>query len=167
MEEKIEEKTMERKLRKVQDNLVIAGTGLIAFNTWTFIRAIIMLIALRKEIKEQVEALNDSVPMWAIVAVLLGLIVLLILPYLYVGVSARKDGMGRKKKKKAYIVIAIILVIPSSIFALYSIIDFFLVLSISSLVTAAIDLTTVGVVVETVTMAIRMKKYQKKLEAEK
>lgn len=158
---------MEKKLRRMESNLVISGTGLITFMVWEFIRVLMIVYSYKDEVMELLR--QDENYDWEdmslpVMLLLFGLILIVIaLPYLYVAKCARDEGR-RKKSRRVYIVIAIILLIPQAISAIYSVVDVFMSDDIFvSAVTATIDITVLAVLAETVTTAIRVKKYRKEL----
>ena len=161
---------MERKLRHLQNNLVIAGTGLMAFTFWNIIRVLLFLVTYRSELKEYIQSLAEEegteIPPILVYLVLILIVVLVSLPYIIIGKSARTDGMG-KKKKTFFIVLAVIMLIPQALIAIFSISEVFDAgeALIEALITALIDLTTFCVLMETVITAILVKKYRKLLSA--
>ena len=162
---------MERKLRKLENNLVVAGTGLMAFTVWSIIRALLFLLTYRKEFTEYITALSEEdgveVPPVLVIIVVIFLLMLVALPYFIIGKSARTEGMG-KKRKKFFIVLAMIMLIPQTIVVIASISSVFQSEDglLESLVTAMIDVTTFCVLFETAITAIRIKKYRKQLDLE-
>jgi len=166
------ESGMERKLRHLENNLVVAGTGLLAFSVWSIIRTLLFLLTYRQELTNYIEQLVEEegteVPPALVIIVVIILFALVVLPYIIIGRSARTEGMG-KKRKKFYIVLAIIMLIPQILIVITSISSVFGAEEgslLEAIITAMIDVTTFCVLLETVITAIRVKKYRKLLNAE-
>ena len=116
---------MERELRRNQNVLVCVGTGVIMFGFWSVIKGIMTIFLQRDLLLETIETSKQSLspeeleffdPVFTVVCIVIGIIVAIVmLIRIYVGLSARKEGMGRAKRtKKAYLVFAVILaVIPA------------------------------------------------------
>ena len=161
---------MEKKLRRLENNLVIAGTGLLAFSFWSIIRTVLLMVTYRKEISQYIEDLSKEdgveVPPFLVIIVVIILVLLVLLPYIIIGRAARVDGM-RKKRKKFYIVLALIMLLPETFVVIYSVSSIFTAGEemLEALVTAMIDVTTLCVLGETVITALLVKKYRKLLES--
>ncbi len=157
---------MEKKLRRLQNNLVVAGSGLVVFTFWSVVRIVIMFFTFNEEMLAMFRAEMEGEEVSTTVIVIAVIIVLLLvaLPYLYIGKCARDEGRG-KKSRRVYIVLAIIMLIPQISGTLYSVANIFNPEEdlISTLVTAMIDITTSAVLLETVITAFRVKKYRKML----
>ena len=54
---------METKMRRLSDNLVTLGTGMLAFGVWTMIKTTLYCTLFRQEMMEGVE-LDGELPVW-------------------------------------------------------------------------------------------------------
>ena len=170
MAENLAENSMKQKLRRLENNLVISGTGLMAFTVWSFIRVLLFVYTFRDELMELMRQQDDwdgdDIPFSLVLLVVVILLAIVALPSLYVAKAARDEGR-RRKSRKAYIVLAMIMLIPQALGAIYSIADIFVADdAFDASVTAIIDITVHAVFAETVTTAIRVKKYRKELGIE-
>ena len=170
MAENLAENSMKQKLRRLENNLVISGTGLMAFTVWSFIRVLLFVYTFRDELMELMRQQDDwdgdDIPFSLVLLVVVILLAIVALPSLYVAKAARDEGR-RRKSRKAYIVLAMIMLIPQALGAIYSIADIFVADdAFDASVTAIIDITVLAVFAETVTTAIRVKKYRKELGIE-
>ena len=170
MAENLAENSMKQKLRRLENNLVISGTGLMAFTVWSFIRVLLFVYTFRDELMELMRQQDDwdgdDIPFSLVLLVVVILLAIVALPSLYVSKAARDEGR-RMKSRKAYIVLAMIMLIPQALGAIYSIADIFVADdAFDASVTAIIDITVLAVFAETVTTAIRVKKYRKELGIE-
>lgn len=161
---------MENKLRRMENNLVISGTGLLAFTAWIIIRALLFVYTYREDVMELIRQEGDwdgeDMPLPLMLGLFAIIFLVVMLPYLYVAMCSRAEGL-RKKSRKVYIVLALIMLIPQASTAIYSVMDVFLSdETFDAVVTAAIDITVLCVLVETVTTAIRVKKYRKEIGIE-
>ena len=115
---------MERELRRNQNVLVCVGTGVIMFGFWSVIKGIMTIFLQRDLLLETIETSKQSLspeeleffdPVFTVVCIIIGIIVAIVmLIRIYVGLSARKEGMGRETRThRAYLVFSVILaVIP-------------------------------------------------------
>lgn len=92
---------MRKEIRRCLDNLVSIGTGVALFGIWTVIRIIMTIILERdmliSQIKNTVELSTGQIMIiLGIIIVFFSLVILSI--HLYIGLSARKEGLGGKKR---------------------------------------------------------------------
>ena len=164
------ENSKKRKLRRMENNLVISGTGLMIFMVWSIIRVLLFVYTYREEVMDlirQDESWDgEDIPLPVLLLVFALILIVVALPSLYVAKCARDEGKG-KKSRKGYIVLALILLIPQASGALYSVLDIFDTDEVyAAVVTAAIDITVLWVLADTVFTAIRVKKYRIELGIE-
>lgn len=157
-------------LRRLENNLVISGTGLMAFTVWSIIRVLLFVYTFRDEVmillREEGDWEGEDPPLPLMLLYFAIIFLVVALPSLYVAKAARDEGRGRKSRR-VYIVLAMLMLIPQASTAIYSVTDVFIAEDIfAALVTASIDITVVAVLTETVTTAIRVKKYRKELGTE-
>ena len=91
---------IKKKLRKVQDTLVITGTGVCAFGIWGVISTVMYLIMNKNELADLIEKkdLQHFIPVFY--AILFIAVAAIYAVYLFVGLSARSEGL---KKKSRYV----------------------------------------------------------------
>ena len=164
------ENSKKQKLRRLENNLVISGTGLMAFTVWNIIRVLLFVYTYRDEVmlllREEGDWEEEDMPLPLLLLYFAVIFLVVALPSLYVAKAARDEGRGRKSRR-VYIVLAMIMLIPQAFTAIYSITDIFMAEDIfAAIVTATIDITVLSVLAETVTTAIRVKKYRKELGPE-
>ena len=105
---------MEREIRRNQNNLIILGTGVLAFAVWTVVRSLIQYMLQSTEIKNLVSGMvaEDQVN-WVMTVIVIIIVVTLavdLILRMIVGFSARAEGKG-KKKRLGYLVAAVILIV--------------------------------------------------------
>ena len=164
------ENSKKQKLRRLENNLVISGTGLMAFTVWSMIRVLLFVYTYRDEVmlllREEGDWEGEDMPLPLLLLYFALIFLVVALPSLYVAKAARDEGRGRKSRR-VYIVLAMIMLIPQAFTAIYSITDIFMAEDIfAAIVTATIDITVLSVLAETVTTAICVKKYRKELGPE-
>ncbi len=156
-----------KELRRNQHTLVCTGAGINAFAIWSMVKTCMLLfLQEREKVVEKAADLAEKYP-WFIWMVF-GLVSLIFLPllliHLYVGLSARAEGYGRRRGL-VYIVVAAIMDI------LYVVSIYSSVLDLSgkdpdgmdmplteTLVSITIDITTVFILTKLVISAIRVKR---------
>ena len=95
---------MQRELRRCHDHLVSIGTGMSLFGIWTVVRVIMNVILERQQFFEEIQASESEIPMdtrmlMAITLIIIAVLCLMILGiHLYIGMSARAEGLGSKKR---------------------------------------------------------------------
>lgn len=155
----------EVKLRRYRNLLIISGTGVIAFGVWSVVKTILFLTLtpdyLRlDDIGDIGEAEMSLVKIF--VFVILGVIMAIeLLLRLYIGLSARAEGYG-KKKRIVYVVVAAIILVLS----LWSIITSFHVSEYDSLLDMAVslllELTSAAAFFEVIYASYMVRRLQKK-----
>ena len=149
----------ERKMRRYQNLLTVSGLGVIICGLWSCLKTILLLFLQDGLLKDLPEETLYRVIFFAILG---GLLLIDVLLRLYVGLSARAEGFG-KKKGYAYIVLAILL----AIFSLISVVMLFMDMketSISELVVSVIfEATSLIATIELLVAAFTVKKLKKEL----
>ena len=92
---------MQKEIRRCRDNLVSIGTGVALFGIWTVVRIIMTIILERdmliSQIKNVVELSTGQIII--VLGIIIGIFALVILSiHLYIGISARKEGLDYKKR---------------------------------------------------------------------
>ena len=149
----------ERELRRYQNLLTVSGLGVIAFGVWSVLKTLLVFFFNKEEFGEMPEETWARVIMFVILGALL-LIVFLI--HLFVGLSARAEGFG-KKKGYAYIVVAILMTCMS----VASIVMIFLEIKETSImeltVSLIVEATSLIVMIELLVAAFTVKKLRREL----
>ena len=109
---------MDRELRRYQNLLACVGTGVVTFGIWSVIKAVMTYARDKDSLMEFLRAYlgpqyADAV-FWILLAFIGAFVVVDLILRLGVGMAARKDGMGERKKTKkhrVYLVAAFVLVI--------------------------------------------------------
>lgn len=84
---------MGAKTRRLENNLVTLGTGIIAFGLWAFIKLILTVMLLGSDYYEDVgeeDQLLVAIATWVVA-------ILTVLMYVWLGMSARAEGKGKRK----------------------------------------------------------------------
>ena len=96
-------------IRRMEINLLTLGTGIIIFGVWSFVRAALTIFVFDNDIATQVtEDIKVITYVLLVVATVLGF-----LGQLFIGLSARTEAKGKKKKSGFYLVLCCIGVILS------------------------------------------------------
>ena len=99
----------EIKMRRYQNLLTVSGLGVIIFGLWSVLKTILLLFLKEGILKELPD---DTIVRVIVFAFLGGVLLVEFLIRLFVGLSARAEGFG-KKKGYAYIVVAILMALAS------------------------------------------------------
>lgn len=160
----------EVEIRKLQNTLVVVGSGTIIFSLWTLIKFIGTFIILRKETVEGVIADNqelagtsETVVFWVLGFFMLFFMGLVVLIQIYMGRCAIAEGRG-KIKTPLYLVFAVLMILGNLLSAItilrsgasaqetYGALN-----SDTSLSAVIIDITSVIIMSEMVYSAIRVR----------
>ncbi len=158
----------EVKLRRYQNLLTISGLGVIAFSLWSIMKSFLFIFLRNEVFTEALKMKNvpDDFRVRAILYSIFGSIILFdFLLRLYVGLSARAEGFG-KKKGYAYIVVAFLIAIASlfSIVMIFFDIRFTGVTSLMELIVSIIvEITSAVVMIELIAAAFTVKKLNREL----
>ena len=96
--------TQQATIRRLQDTLVVLGTGVIAFGVWTLVKSILLYTLGNAHFREQMGQPATAMAL-EFIYVAVGIGTLCELGFrLYVGLSARAEGFG-KRKGWGYIVV--------------------------------------------------------------
>ena len=75
---------MEKTLRRLQNNLVVAGTGLVVFSAWNVVRTLLLVFSYRKELMAYIEMESEEgeaeVSPVLVLVLLVAIVVAVILP---------------------------------------------------------------------------------------
>lgn len=148
---------MDKEIRRLENNLITLGTGVIAFGVWTFLKFVIYLI-FGNELDDQVTGIAKVVTI--IILLILGALDMLL--RLYIGASARSQGRG-KKKSGFYIVITALMILVLTLtigIEVYSTLRLEGGL-IDDVITLIIDVTSLVILVDLMVSAVRLRKLKK------
>lgn len=154
-----------KELRRYQNTMVIYGTGVILFGFWNLLKTILSFVFQTEDMREILEEMRKE-RFIAIFYILFFVIILGVdlLLRLNVGLSARAEGFGQKRKH-GYLISAAVL-IASSVFSLYMVFTQF-TLADSNLLTlltgAVIELTSMATLIELFVAVLRAKSLEKRL----
>ena len=99
----------EIKMRRYQNLLTVSGLGVIIFGLWTVLKTILLLFLQENMVDDLPDGLFYRVLFFTLIG---GVLLIDFLIRLFVGLSARAEGFG-KKKGYGYIVVAILIAIAS------------------------------------------------------
>ena len=95
---------MGAKTRRLENNLVTLGTGIIAFGLWAFIKLLLTVMFLGSAYfadSPEEQRLAVVIATWVVA-------VLTLLMYVWIGLSARAEGKGKRKKPVYLFVVGMI-----------------------------------------------------------
>lgn len=149
----------ERKMRRYQNLLTVSGLGVIIFGLWSVLKTILLLF-MKEGILSEIP--DDTFVRVMFFLILGGILLVDVLIRLYVGLSARAEGFG-KKKGYGYVVIAILMALAS----LTSLVLIFFDTNEQSLweliVSVIVEATSLVVTIELLVAAFTVKKLKKEL----
>ncbi len=143
----------EVKLRKYENKLIISGLGVILFGIWSVVKSLLSFILNMNT--------DESYNVSMLVNVLIFLAIELALR-LYIGMSARSEGFGRKKRY-AYIVLSVIISILSFVSLLYLLYANNIESLLQYLVSILFEATSMFAYIELVVSAFAVKKLRKEI----
>ncbi len=168
---------MDKLLRRNENTLVIVGTGVILYGLWSVVKTLFLALQElhRQSMDSSVLAMMQpfSPEIAKTVFFLLGVLLLVILLAadillrLYVGLSARAEGFGRKKKGYGYLVIAALMAVASVTTLVAAVISIPSSLDTieDKIVTIIVELTSCITMTEMIISALKVKKLRKESEA--
>ncbi len=138
------EMTREARLRRLRDTLIIAGDGVIAFGAWSMAKTMLFLVLTEDAILREIFSLDERLPLVA-VYVMTGFMLCIDLGIRsYVGLSARSEGRG-KRKRALYLIVAMLAATANA----YSVVAVFQGTAVTM---SALD-TAISVVIESMAAA--------------
>ncbi len=149
------------RFRRDSDTLVILGTGVMGFGVWGIVKLIAQFIVGEELFSaEDVETLGP-VGMFITVAILIYLLTLEVLIRVYIGISAGKEGRGRKTGP-AYLVITAILIL-SSVFSIWFVLDTLASIGgglFETVTSLFLEITSLVISIELFVAGIRVRRYK-------
>lgn len=155
---------MQSELRKYKDLLIVTGTGVIVFGLWSAVKITLQFILLR-DLRESLFSTLNGVPEKVLASIFLALFIFITFAvHLHLGLGARAEGLGRKKR--AYLGLAVVVAVLSTLSFIFDILNFNSYLSgtmADSIVTAIIDFTMTFVLIEMIVSAVRVRRLTKRI----
>lgn len=149
----------ERKMRRYQNLLTVSGLGVIIFGLWSVLKTILLLF-MKEGILSEIP--DDTFVRVMFFLILGGILLIDVLIRLYVGLSARAEGFG-KKKGYGYVIIAILMALAS----LTSLVLIFFDTNEQSIweliVSVIVEATSLVVTIELLVAAFTVKKLKKEM----
>ena len=149
----------ERKMRRYQNLLTVSGLGVIIFGLWSVLKTILLLF-MKEGILSEIP--DDTFVRVMFFLILGGILLVDVLIRLYVGLSARAEGFG-KKKGYGYVIIAILMALAS----LTSLVLIFFDTNEQSIweliVSVIVEATSLVVTIELLVAAFTVKKLKKEM----
>ncbi|MBQ1898783.1 MAG: hypothetical protein II163_06405 [Ruminococcus sp.] len=148
---------MDVKIRKLESNLTTIGTGVIAFGFWGFLKFILSYLFLGAQ-----SVGIDGDEYITVIAVFVWAVAILIpLVYLWIGMSARAEGRGKRKSALYLLMVGWIIFVSTiaillELYSLSKLKDWFEII-----VTLIIDLTRYVFLIELMVYSISLRKLRK------
>ena len=147
-------------LQKYKSSLIASGGAMVLFAIWTVLRSVVQLDAI-------LTSRADSAALMPMVSALISLSVIDLFLKIYVGMSARQEGLGRKKKRP-YLTLGIIIAAVSVVSVLYMLFFEFpeavrLYGLIVPIVTMAVEVTVLYASLDLVISARKVRKLEKEM----
>ena len=165
---------MEKLLRRYENTLVIVGTGVIMYGIWSVAKSLFLILqdssGIIGEFYTSLEERRMSPPEMFMVNVILYSMIGAVLAAdialrLYVGRSARDEGLGKKDKGYGYIVIAGLMTGMTLLSVVISAAGFRNGIVINDIeefiITAIVELTSAITLIEMILSALKVKKLRK------
>lgn len=145
-------------IRRLENNLMTIGSGVIAFGFWSFIKFVLSVLVLGNDylnIQDREDTKIFTVTAW-VFAILSALV------YLWIGLSARKQSKG-KKMTVLYLIMAAWIITFSTITI---ILEFLSIITLSDkleslIITLIIDVTRMVILLELFCSAIKLRVLKK------
>ena len=152
---------MNATVRRLENNLVTLGTGVIAFGIWSVLKVAFEFFlggtVIDADVPEELRGYTPAILIvfWVFTAIELAV-------RIYIGVSSRADGM-RKRKSKAYLVWSIVLMIDLFLTAFidFYIYAFMLNSFATTIITLLIDGTSFFITLDLFLFAVRVRKLRR------
>lgn len=148
---------MDVKIRRLESNLTTIGTGIIAFGFWGFLKFILSYLFLGA----QSVGIDDDEYITVVAIFVWAVAILIPLVYLWIGMSARAEGRGKRKSvlylfMVGWIIFVSTIAILLELYSLSKLKDWFEII-----VTLIIDLTRYVFLIELMVYSISLRKLRK------
>ncbi len=157
---------MEAKIRRLENNLVTIGTGVVILSLWTLFKTILYVIVYWGKIKDLTSTLQPMETALVFGMVFAAVLIEFVL-HSFIGLSARKEGEG-KKIRPIYLIITEIILLLYAALILIELLPLFRAeyFSLISVVSIVIDVTSFAFLIDMISSSVRLRKL-KKQKAEK
>ena len=157
---------MEAKIRRLENNLVTIGTGVVILSLWTLFKTILYVIVYWGKIKDLTSTLQPMETALVFGMVFAAVLIEFVL-HSFIGLSARKEGEG-KKIRPIYLIITEIILLLYAAVILIELLPLFRAeyFSLISVVSIVIDVTSFAFLIDMISSSVRLRKL-KKQKAEK
>ncbi len=153
--------TQEAKIRLLCDTLIIAGKGVIAFSAWSLAKVAMLFAFIDEESLRQLVVLEESIPMTALFITMLVILGIDLVVRVYVGLSARSEGLG-KKKGPFYLVVAVLAAVVNASSVVISIFGTAATLSpLDTVVSVVIEITAFAALALVVFCSVSLRRLNK------
>ena len=149
----------EIKMRRYQNLLTVSGLGVIIFGLWTVLKTILLLFLQEAMVDDLPDGLFYRVLFFTLIG---GVLLIDFLIRLFVGLSARAEGLG-KTKGYGYIVVAILIAIASLVSLVLIFFDTADRSILELIVSFIVEATSMIATVELLVAAFTVKKLKKEL----
>ena len=147
----------ERRLNKLNEMLIVSGTGVITFGFWTVIKVFLMLIFKFDEINDLMDGdLTNPEQRWDVILIMIIVCLIIIGIRSYVGLSARAEGMGRHKRV-SYIIVAVFMLVfevAGTIEGLDMLVDASFDKTVDNVIELLVDITSYIILIQMIISAI-------------
>lgn len=153
--------SQQARIRRLQDTLIIAGDGVIAFSAWALVKAaLFVILADDARIDQLFGSVDDELLVYVFLVV--GIVVCIdLIVRVFVGLSARAEGHG-KKKSPFYLVVAVLAAIANAISAITAALGMAYTLStFDTVVTIAVETTGFAALAAVVYCSVRLRSLNK------
>ena len=145
-------------LQKCRSSLIASGGAMVLFALWTVLRSIVQI--------DQLNNIANSEALKPLITTVLVVSLIDLVLKLYVGLSARVEGFGRKRKRP-YLVLGIIIAVLSLIWVIYMLVELPAAISLYGLlepvVTLLVEATVLYAALDLVFSARKVRKLEEEM----
>ena len=152
---------MDAKFRKLENDLVTIGTGVVILSFWTLFKTILYFIVYWDEIKAVTDTLPPIAAAFALGIVFAAVLIEFVL-HSFIGLSARSEGEG-KKKRPIYLIVTGFIMILYSALIIAELLLLFLEehFYLTTAVSIVIDVTSFVFLADMISSSIHLRKLRK------
>lgn len=153
--------TPDAQRRRLQDTLIIAGDGVIAFSVWAVAKTALFLAFTSSDWLRQLLDLEDAFPIEAVYIAVGFFLCLDLVVRAFVGLSARAEGRG-KEKSPFYLFVAVFVAIANALSAISVVLGATVSLSpADSVISIVIEGTAIAALVLVIHCSVRLRSLRK------
>lgn len=145
-------------LQKCRSSLIASGGAMVLFALWTVLRSIVQI--------DQLNNIANSEALKPLITTVLVMSLIDLVLKLYVGLSARVEGFGRKRKRP-YLVLGIIIAVLSLIWVIYMLVELPAAISLYGMlepvVTLLVEATVLYAALDLVFSARKVRKLEEEM----